>query len=190
MAKQPDNVENLPAPPGGAVAPAGKPSLLPVIIIVLSIPLITIGLWEFVMMPSIEKMAKGPGAAEAGEHGEPAAAEGHGGGGGEHEAVRGEAAITYEIKDVVANLSGSLRSRYIKVSFTLESRQTNFTEIMEHNRAKVIDATLAVLSDLTLQDLEEPGIKNIVRNDLLNAFGQALKSNAVEQLYFSEFVVQ
>jgi flagellar FliL protein len=61
---------------------------------------------------------------------------------------------------------------------------------MEQNRAKVIDATLSVLSNLTLQDLEEPGIKNIVRNQLINQIGQALKSNAVEQLYFSEFVVQ
>jgi len=187
MAKQPDPVENLPAPPGGP-APAAKPSLLPVIIIVLAIPLITIGMWEFVMMPSIEKMVKEHGGAAAAEGAEEHAEEKKEGGHGEGE--RGESVLTYEVKDVVANLSGSLRSRYIKVSFTLESRQTNFSHLMEQNRAKVIDATLSVLSNLTLQDLEEPGIKNIVRNQLINQIGQALKSNAVEQLYFSEFVVQ
>ena len=184
MAKQQDNVENLPTPPAGGPAPAAKANLLPVIIVVLAIPLITIGLWEFVMMPEIKKMALEHGGS-LGER-EAAPAKAPPGKGPE----RGEAVITYEVKDIVANLSGSLRSRYIKVSFTLESRQKDFTALMESNRAKIIDATLAVLSDLTLQDLEEPGIKNIVRNDLLNAFGLALKSNAVEQLYFSEFVVQ
>jgi hypothetical protein len=102
MAKQPDPVENLPAPPGGP-APAAKPSLLPVIIIVLAIPLITIGMWEFVMMPSIEKMVKEHGGGAAAEGAEEHAEEKKEGGHGEGE--RGESVLTYEVKDVVANLS-------------------------------------------------------------------------------------
>jgi flagellar FliL protein len=41
-----------------------------------------------------------------------------------------------------------------------------------------------------MADLETPGSKNLVRNDLMTNFNQALNSEIVEQIYFSEFVVQ
>ena len=34
------------------------------------------------------------------------------------------------------------------------------------------------------------GSKNVVRNDLMANFNQALKSDLISQIYFSEFVVQ
>ncbi len=174
MAKESD-VEDLPAAPGEQKKLNG---LLPIIAIIVLIPLITVGLWEFYMLPSLEKLAN--------QGGSPAAGVKHGGSG----SARTDVAQTYEFNDIVANLSGSLKSRYIKVSFTVEGRTVGFPEHMARNRAKIIDGALAVLSDLSLQDLEKPGIKNIVRNDLLNTFGQTLQSDIVEQLYFSEFVVQ
>ncbi|HNX04856.1 MAG TPA: flagellar basal body-associated FliL family protein, partial [Opitutales bacterium] len=159
-----------------------------------AIPLVMIATWELYMMPSLKKLASvqagAPApAAEAPAHEEAAPKEEAE---GETHGTEGEAASenTYELKDVVANLSGAMRSRYIKVSFTLEGKAKNFPELMKANEAKIRDATLAVLSDLTIQDLEEPGVKNIVRNNIIQAIGQALRSNAVEQLFFSEFVVQ
>lgn len=189
MAKEPDAVEDLPSPK--AIGTGGaKSGIVPAVITVILIPLVMTLMWEFYMMPSLEKLASANGgevaieeSAKAAEHAEEK------GGHGESAQAEGPAS-TYEVKDVVANLSGAMRSRYIKVSFLLEGKGTTFGELMKENEAKIRDATLAVLSDLTIQDMEEPGIKNIVRNSIINAIGQAIRSNAVENLYFSEFVVQ
>ncbi len=192
MPKEPDPVEDLPSPKSASTG-GGKGGFLPAIITILAIPLVMGMMWEFYMMPSLEKLAKknaGPvdPNAEMVEHVAPAKEE-HGKEGKKGEAAAGHGS-TYEVKDVVANLSGAMRSRYIKVSFLLEGRAKNFPEQMKEKEAIIRDATLAVLSDMTIQDMEEPGVKNIVRNKIINAIGQALRSNAVENLYFSEFVVQ
>jgi flagellar FliL protein len=47
-----------------------------------------------------------------------------------------------------------------------------------------------VLSSLTLADLEEPGSKNVLREKLVAAYNQALGRRVVEQVYFSDFVIQ
>ena len=44
--------------------------------------------------------------------------------------------------------------------------------------------------DGTLADTEEAGAKNIIREKLVNAYNQALGHKVVEQIYFSDFVVQ
>jgi len=186
MPKEPDPVEDLPTPKVAGV-PSSKTGYIPSIITILAIPLVMLATWELYMMPSLKKLAAAQGGeAPAAEHVEEEHATEEG---DKEEEALGEGS-TYEIKDVVANLSGAMRSRYIKVSFLLEGKIKNFSEVMKENDVKIRDATLAVLSDMTIQDMEEPGVKNIVRNNIINAIGQALRSNAVENLYFSEFVVQ
>jgi flagellar FliL protein len=190
MAKEPEQVEDLPSPKDAAAPAGGKSSILIPIVTILAVPLVMVLMWEFYMMPSLKKLAK-QGSAPIEEvqqeqvEAAPAAE-------GKEKSAKGEHAegLTYEIKDIVANLSGAMRSRYIKVSFTLEGKSKTFPETMKANEAKIRDATLAVLSDLTIQDLEEPGVKNIVRNNIIDAINQAMRGSEVQQLYFSEFVVQ
>src|SRR5690606_42094916 len=81
-----------------------------IIAIVVLIPLITVGLWEFYMLPSLEKLAQGGATLPATE------ATGKAG-------VHGELAQTYEFNDIVANLSGSLKSRSEEHTSELQSRE-------------------------------------------------------------------
>lgn len=185
MPKEPEAVEDLPSPSGNSGGGGGGGSMVPVLAIVILIPIITIGLAEFYIFPKVAEIV----AVSGGGHGEAAEGGGHGEEGG-HAVERGEAVAHYEFNDIVANLRGSMNSRYIKVSFTVESKVLDFEHYMDVNRAKILDATISVLSNLTMQDLDEPGIKNIVRSDLLNSFGSALHANVIDNLYFSEFVVQ
>ncbi len=179
MAKEPEAVEELPQP---VKTSGGGNPLIPIIAIVVLVPILTVSVFEFYIFPKFNKMvAHAEEAAIQEEDAEKESEEG---------VIRGENIHTYEVPDIVANLSGSMQSRYVKTSFTLESRVVGFEEMMTQNNAKIIDAALGVLSSLTLQDLEQAGIKNIVRNDLLNAISQSLNGNFVDQLYFSEFVVQ
>lgn len=181
------------------VAPKSGNPWIPLIVIVLLTPAVTYATLQFLFMPQLKKALGDQIMAQTGEGHEEAQYDyepvkdsgGHGGGGhGGGHGEEGGNPHSYEFKNIVANLTGSMKSRYVKVSFLVEGSHDDFAGIIEQNRAKLIDTTLTVLSSLRLSDLDEPGIKNMVRADLINAYETALRGHLVEELYFSEFVVQ
>ena len=141
---------------------------------------------------------EGAGWSEAG-----AAAEHHGGkegkdgkegkeakGGKEGKGGESGGKFSCDIENVVVNLSGSLGTKYLKTSFTLYSSNQNLKKLIEENKKQLLDVAINVLSSRTMADLEAAGAKNVVRNDLMANFNQALHSDLIEQIFYSEFVVQ
>ncbi|MGH8020521.1 MAG: flagellar basal body-associated FliL family protein [Opitutaceae bacterium] len=47
-----------------------------------------------------------------------------------------------------------------------------------------------MLGALSLADVEDPGVKNKVRGELVFAYESVLHGRVVEEIYFSEFVIQ
>lgn len=194
-----------------AAAPAKQPSAWgPVIAMLVLMPAITFGMAQFVIIPKIRAAILPPvGATDAG-HGAAAAKGAHGGHGKETAAKSGghghghgketksghgkhgggEASPAYDFDSVVVNLSGTMGTRYLKTSFTVLSGNANLKTIIEENKKQLLDVAITVLSARSLADLEQPGAKNTVRSELAAQFNQALNSDLIEQIYFSEFVVQ
>lgn len=184
-----------------AAKPAAKPlaALIPVIAVVVLAPVLSFAVGQFVLIPQLKKqIAAMPAAenAEGGEaHGEEAAAEapkeGHGGGHGKKgEATPAGPSNSYDMENVVVNLAGTMGTRYLKTSFLVTGSDKGLRATFESNKPKLVDITLNVLSSLSLSDLEEAGAKNIIREKLIIAYNQALGRKVVEQIYFSDFVVQ
>jgi flagellar FliL protein len=98
--------------------------------------------------------------------------------------------FSYEFDNIVVNLSGAMGTRYLKASFSVFSSNQDLQKIITENKSHLLDVALNVLSSKSMADLEAPGSKTLVRNDLISNFNQALSSEVVEQIYFSEFVVQ
>lgn len=198
-----------PAAPEGTSAPAAgekKPMnpWIPVAAVAVLCPLLSFAILQFMVVPKIEHSLKAvtermesfeaeqsddvhvkPKAAAKPAEQKPKEekkADSHGGG-----AVA--SGTTYEFKDIISNLAGSLQSRYIKVSFMIEGVEGMASQV-EAQKPKMVDATLSVLANLTLKDLDQPGIKNIVRSDLLGAYEAIFHERIVTGLYFSEFVIQ
>lgn len=178
----------------------GNP-LFAVVAIVVLIPVLTFVMMEFYIAPKItnivheaalgKEAGDGHGGSDHGGDGYGAATDSHGGGGGDGGGYGdGHGMHTYEFNDIVANLMGSLKSRYIKVSFTVESHDPGLETAMTANKAKIVDLTLGILSSLSLNDLDEPGMKNVVRNDIMAGIASVVQSDMISGLYFSEFVVQ
>jgi flagellar FliL protein len=201
---------------GEAAAPKAPNPLIPVIAVVVLMPAITFAMINFLLLPKIRGIvleqkatehAEG-GAKEAGHGAKPAAAHGakeekggHGakpkeakGGHGKEEKGGGGGgaggAFSYDFENVIVNLAGTMGTRYLKSSFTVLSDNPEIKTIIEENKKQLLDVTLGVLSTRTLADLEQPGAKNVVRNDLMANLNQALKSDVISQIYFSDFVVQ
>jgi flagellar FliL protein len=167
-----------------APAPAKAPSAWPPIIAVLVLmPAISFGVTQFVLIPRIKAAV-----LQQGGKGETAGAEQH----EKKSEKNGEdkPAPSYEFSNIVVNLSGSGGTRYLKTSFTVVGSKPDLQQTLTDNKNQLLDIAINVLGSKSMADLEAPGSKNMIRNDLLESFNQALKDPIIEQLYFTEFVVQ
>lgn len=176
----------------------GASALVPLIAVVVLAPVLSWAVAQFVLLPQLKKElimpidahgAKEPEAAPAEEpeaHKE--AKEGKGKKGEKGESTG--ASNTYEFSNVVVNLSGTMGTRYLKTTFLVTGTDRTIHSVFENSRAKLLDITLNVLSALSLADLEEAGAKNLLREKLMGAYNQALGKKTIEQIYFSDFVVQ
>jgi flagellar FliL protein len=168
-------------------------------------PAVCFAVSQFVLLPRLQKQLALQAPAAGAAHGAEAPAEeepaesgggesgGHGGGHGGKEGKEGAAATgNYEFSNLVVNLSGTMGTRYLKTSFivTPADKKGNIKGLFEEQKAKLTDITLNVLSSLTLADLEEPGFKNVLREKMVATYNQALGKRVVDQIYFSDFVVQ
>ena len=188
-----------PAPEEAKASGGGIKALLPAILAIVLAPAISFAVAEFVLLPRMQKklatLTPAPGAHASAEGAEPAeapAAEEPAKGGKEGEKGKEAGAPgTYEFNNVVVNLAGTMGTRYLKTSFIVTAVQgKSIRPAFEGGKAKLTDITLNVLSSLTLADLEEPGSKNVLREKLVAAYNQALGKRLVDQVYFSDFVIQ
>jgi flagellar FliL protein len=212
--KKPDAAPAAEKGDGHGAAPAagggggGMKAMMPAIIAIVMAPAATWGVANFVLLPKFKASvaeavaaadpeaaakaaAAGHGAAGHGAKPAPAKKEekggGHGGGGKGKDAADPS---TYKFENVVVNLSGTMGTRYLKATFLITSDKPDLNERFTAAKPQLTDVTLAVLSSLTLADLEEAGSKNIIRERLIASYNQALGGKVAENLYFSEFVVQ
>jgi len=191
----------------GAAKAAKAPSVwMPVIAMLVLMPAITFAVAQFVIIPKmkgfVQEQQPAEGAADKDGHAQPAAKGGHGkpeakGGHGKPEAKGGHGKGaeggdqgTYDFENVVVNLSGTMGTRYLKASFTVYSDNADLKKVIDQNKKQLLDVATTVLGSRTLADLEQPGAKNVVRNDLMANLNQAVKSDLISQIFFSEFVVQ
>lgn len=182
-------------------APAKAPNpWIPVIAVIVIMPAISFAMTQYVLIPKIKgtvaeheiknatTATHGGKSEKTAAHGEkPAKSAGHG---GETKGEGKEGAFSYDFENLVVNLSGAMGTRYLKASFTAFSSDPEVKTIITQNKSQLLDVALGVLSSKSLADLESPGAKNVVRHDLIESLNQALNSSLIEQIYFSDFVVQ
>lgn len=172
--------------------------LLPIILVIVLLPILSFLMNQFVLIPSLkstlEKALNSTVDASKSQHHKEAGPKGGGHGGhgghGEGKTEGGPSKPSKTFKNIIANLAGTMQSRYIKISFTLEGKSPDFESVMTENESKIIDTTLSILSTLTIVELDNPGIRNQLRNDLLVAYANVLEKDLISNMYFSEFVVQ
>lgn len=208
-AKAADAAHAPPAPPAAAAAdkekgdeqeatakPAGGglTAFIPLIAAIVIAPALSWAIGQFVLMPQLKKQISAPlpaHAAEAAPAAEEAPAEGKGGKEGKGEKGKGTgSASTYEFENIVVNLAGTMGTRYLKTAFLVTGSDKTLRAAFEANKPKMVDITINVLSSLSLADLEEAGAKNLIREKMIGAYNQAFGKKVVEQIYFSDFVVQ
>ena len=193
------------AAPDAATAADAKPPkapgvMMPILAVFVLMPALAYGLTVYVLIPKLQAAmpaATGsvePGAAGAKKEGKTEAAPAaHASAKKEGDSKKGAESASdasFEFKDVIVNLSGALGTRYLKASFTVSGSDSHLPDIAKENHQKLLDITISVLSSRTLNDLDSPTAKNAIREELIAKYNHALGVDLIEELYFSEFVIQ
>ena len=175
-----------------AAAPAkkgGGGTWIPLIANIVLMPAIAWALTTFVLIP---KVKSGQGTEEA--HEEPAE-ESHGGSShgdsSSHGAKAGKGKVTVPLGDkVLVNVAGTAGTRYLVAKIALVGKKPELKAHVEENDPQLRDAAASILAIKTISDLEKPGMRNIIRAELIAAFNDILGKEAVNDIYLTEFAVQ
>lgn len=155
---------------------SGNP-MMPVIAVVILVPALVYGVMDFVILPKL-KAAAGT-AKHADDHGAKTP-----------KTVSALGEHTAEFGGLVVNLSGSGSSRYLRTNFKVASEDAKISDIMKENESPLRDAAITILSSQSPSALDNPNGREAVRKQLIAKFNSLLGAEVVDQIYFSEFVIQ
>jgi flagellar FliL protein len=120
--------------------------------------------------------------------------DGHGKSSGGHGAKEskssGGARQTFQLNKVLVNVAGSAGSRYLIANYTLVGSSSDFKAKLEDRKDQLLDVAIGVMGSKSITDLEKPGARNLIRNELMAAWNTALSGNVVKEIYITEFAIQ
>lgn len=162
---------------------------IPLLVAIVVMPVLSYAMTQFVLLPMMKESLKKAAIEGVTLSGAEKAAASSGSLPGKK---KEEKPTTFEcpFDNIVVNVSGTKGTRYLKTSFTVFSSNPELKAVIARHKPELQNLTLNILSAKTLVDLEASGAKNILLNELLENFNQTLKSTLIEQIYFSEFVIQ
>lgn len=105
---------------------------------------------------------------------------------------------TASIEDLILNTTSSQGAvKHIRFSFTLQSEISGFEELIEENRAQIIDNVIFEISQRTSEELLSIGGKVLLKEDLLETLNRHLlhsldqkNTPPIEKILFTHFVMK
>jgi flagellar FliL protein len=172
---------------GAEEAPKKSKKMLFIIIGVVLV-LVIGGAGAFFMLGGKKKAAEGEeeeAAAEeeaAGDHGD---AGGHGKEGGEHGGLSGS---IVPLDTFIVNLQ--VKGSFLKTTIQLEFGEPGQPHTLESDMPKVRDAIIRIMSGKTAQEILVVEGKEKLREEIKDGVNNAMGSEDVVNVYFTEFIVQ
>ena len=162
-------------------AKSGGGNLLPVLLALILAPVISAGATYFIIKTLLPEETEKPIITEGGQplDIEPSGDE-----------------KFFELKDLITNLGGPVKARYIDIQLKMEGLAGDFEKILEQNEHRIRDKALTILGNYTYEDAQLDGFQERVRIDLKKGFSSVLRkyrdgeSDLIRQIYFTQFVIQ
>jgi flagellar basal body-associated protein FliL len=105
-------------------------------------------------------------------------------------AAQGNKAITkFTIEEVTVNIADTRGNRFVRAGVFFEAAPAVLEEL-EANRPRMVDTLGQVLSTKTLDDLTSPNIRGNLREQLLGIINPTLKQGHIDNIYFTDLLVQ
>lgn len=178
---------------GGEEAPKAGVPWVPLILILLVIPIVTIAVMQFVVVPKLASTL----AASLPDHSSAESADGAASFEASMEAVEetdeealGLSGNRVVFDELVTNLANTKGSRFLRVSFEVIGKDRTLNALIESKKSQVHDALITVLGNQTIEDIEGTGGRNKLRVALISALNTALGKGIAEELYFLDLIIQ
>lgn len=170
------------APAAAQAAPAasgGIKAWLPLIITVVLMPVLAYAMTSFVLLPRLQS---GLGITAPAHTAEKEAKSGKKNANAKKESVA--------MNKLLVNVAGTMGGRYLLVSLSLVSDQEGFKDKVTEFEPQMKDMACGALAAKTMADLEKPGVRNLIRAELISGFNNVLGANMVQDIYLTEFAIQ
>ncbi len=106
-----------------------------------------------------------------------------------------------EINDLVLNITNARgKEKLMKLSFAIKSTEPTIVNVVEANKAEIIDVVIAQISARSSEELLTVGGKNLLKeefvqdiNEVLNKYASSnedLQLDSVKQILFTTFVIK
>ncbi len=96
----------------------------------------------------------------------------------------------YKMEPFLVNLVDPAQLRYLKITLHVESNQEKADEEYEKRLPQLRDAILIILSSKNYKEIMESEGKTSLREEIKTRMNQLLVGLKVQNIYFTEFVVQ
>lgn len=95
-----------------------------------------------------------------------------------------------EVQGLIVNPAGTDGQRYLMINIGLESNKGSVLEELEEKEIVVRDRVLRLLSQRTVEDLADIGLREPLKDELRGAINRVLENGEVTRLYFTQYVLQ
>ena len=96
----------------------------------------------------------------------------------------------YSLDTMIVNLADHGGKRYLRVTMALELSDPEAVTAIENHLPQVRDAILMILPTKTYDDISTTDGKIALRNEIMAKINQMMTKGKVNNIYFTEFVVQ
>ncbi len=96
----------------------------------------------------------------------------------------------YKMEPFLVNLVDPGQLRYLKITIHVESNQEKVNEEYEKRLPQLRDAILTILSSKNYKDIINSEGKTALREEIKGRLNQLLVGPKVQNVYFTEFVIQ
>lgn len=167
---------------GQATAPAAKSAgfmaWLPLIVTIVLMPALAYGITQFVILPQLQKGLGGGSAAASSSSAK------------NHTDDGKEKTVSVPMAKLLVNVAGTMGSRYLQCSLSIVGTDPDLKTRLDDHDAQLRDMACGILAAKSLADLEKPGERNLIRNELIAGFNSILGDSTVTEIYFPEFAIQ
>jgi len=101
-----------------------------------------------------------------------------------------EPAYTYEVPEIVVNLSNSDSRRFLSVKFYVGYDESKLAEELERRMPEIRDVVLEILWEVSLEDIYSPEGKEHLREEIKKAINDLINSGEIKGVYFWHIMVQ
>lgn len=176
----------------------GMKAFMPLILTLVLMPAIAFAMTKFIVLPKLLKaVAAESGVTDPNGTGEgdgqgTGDGKGDGDGKGEVKPSKGDGKTKEKVTmdKIVVNVAGSFGARLLLCSVTLAGSDPDFKDTIDENKAMLRDLASSVLATKTIQDLEKPESRNLIRSEFMSQFNAGLGGGIVEEIYITELAIQ